>query len=82
MSYRGVADCVLSDGTSMPVSVSLTPEPGQIDGMVGTATAPDLPASYLNAREVTLRFPDGQARRFVVTDVLQGQALMLMSTLD
>ena len=67
-TYQGVADCVLSNGTSMPVSVNLTSEPGLLKGLVGTATAiaPVFPPSYLNADEVTLGFPDGRARRFVV----------------
>jgi len=81
-TYRGPAVCALSDGTSMLVSVNLASEPGPIEGLVGTATAPAFPPSYLNAEEVTLRFPDGRARKFVVTDMLSGQVLKLMSTLD
>jgi len=57
-TYRGPAVCALSDGTSLPVSVNLTSEPGPIESLVGTATSLDFPPSYLNADEVTLRFPE------------------------
>jgi hypothetical protein len=67
-TYRGPADCALPDGTSMPVSVRLTSEPGLLDGITGTATASAFPVSYLNATEVTLRLPDGRARKFLIKD--------------
>lgn len=78
--YRGPADCVLSDGTSMPVSVSLASEPGLLDGLVGTATSPNLPPSYLTATEVTLRLPDGRAPKFLITNMMGGTVLELVST--
>lgn len=67
-TYRGTADCALSDGTSVPVSVALAAEPGLIDGIVGTATSPNFPVSYLNETEVTLRLPDGRARKFLIKE--------------
>lgn len=57
-TYCGPAACVLPGGISMPASVSLTSEPGLLNGLVGTATSPDFPLSYLNATEVTVRLPD------------------------
>ena len=73
-TYPSTADCVLSDGTSMPVSVSLTPGPGAPDSIAGTATSPDFPPSYLNAPKVALRLPDGRARKFLVTNVVETTA--------
>jgi hypothetical protein len=79
MSYHGVADCVLPDGTSMRVTVALSSEPGLLGGLVGTAAAPLFPAAYLNAYEVTLRFPDGQEQKLVVS-ACQHQTMTLRST--
>ena len=81
-TYRGTADCVLADGTSMPVSVRLTSEPGLLDGIVGTATAPNFPLPYLNQPEVTLRLPDGKARKFMVKNVAGFRTLELASNGD
>lgn len=78
-TYQGAADCILPDGTSMPVSVRLSAEPGLLDGIVGTATAPDFPQSYLSEAEVTLRLPDGRARKFLINDVVGTMRLELMS---
>jgi hypothetical protein len=78
-TYHGAANCVLADGTSIPVSVSLTSEPGLLDGFVGTATSRDFPLPYLTASEVTLRLPDGRARKFKKTNVLGVTVLELMS---
>jgi len=78
-TYLGAADCVLPDGTSTPVYVNLASQQGLHDGIVGTATARDFPRSYLNEPEVTLRLPDGRARKFLVNDVLNGTRLKLVS---
>lgn len=81
-TYPSTADCVLSDGTSMPVSVSLTPGPGALDSIAGTAISPEFPSSYRNAPEVTPRLPDGRARKFLVTNVVGTTALELASNGD
>jgi len=81
-SYQGTADCVLSDGTSMPVSVSLASGPGALDSIAGTATSPDFPLSYLNEAEVMLRLPDGRARKFLINNVTGTTGLELVSNGD
>jgi hypothetical protein len=81
-SYPGTADCVLPDGSSMPVSVRLASRPGVLDSIAGIATSPDFPLSYLNAPEVTLRLPDGRARKFLVTNVRGTTELGLLSNGD
>lgn len=81
-TYRGPADCALSDGTSMPVSVSLTSEPGILDSIVGTARSSNFPVSYLNETEVILRLPDDQARKFLIKNVVGTTVLELASNGD
>jgi hypothetical protein len=81
-NYRGRADCALSDGTSVPVSVVLATELGLIDSIVGTATSANFPVPYLNATEVTLRLPDGRARKFLIKNKLSMKTMELASNGD
>jgi hypothetical protein len=81
-TYPSTADCVLPDGTSMLVSVSLIAGPGALDSITGTATSPDFLPSYLNAPEVILRLSDGRARKFLVTNVVGTMELKLVSNGD
>jgi hypothetical protein len=81
-TYRGTADCALSDGTSVSVSVSLAAEPGPLDGIVGTAISSNFPVSYLNATEVTLRLPEGRARKFLIRNRLGMTTMELVSNGD
>jgi hypothetical protein len=67
-SYQGAADCILPDGTALPVQVSLRSEPGLLDGLKGTATGGGVTFLKLAGAEVKLRLPDGRSRMFQVTD--------------
>jgi hypothetical protein len=78
-SYQGPADCVLEDGTSLPVSVSLRSESGLLDGITGTATSDGFPLPLLNAAEVTLRLADGRRRLFLIKNVVGTSGLELVS---
>lgn len=81
-TYRGTANCVLSDGTSVPVSVSITSEPGLLDSIVGTAISRNFPTSYLNETEVILQLPDGRAQKFMIKNVVGTTQLELVSNGD
>lgn len=58
------------------------PRAGALDSIAGTAISPNFPPSYRNAPEVTLRLPDGRARKFLVTNVAGTTALELTSNGD
>jgi len=81
-TYRGTADCVLSDGTSMPVLARLTSGSGALDSISGIATSPDFPLPYRTETEVTLRLPDRRARKFLIENVVGTTELRLVSNGD
>jgi hypothetical protein len=66
MGYSGKADCILEDGTALPVTVNFRSEQGMLDGLRGTAMGGGL--AYMNLSEIKLRFPDQRERMFLVID--------------